>query len=1293
MDLGELLISVRINSSAALSSLKTMKQELNDTANKANAMQAAMDKTGKAVNNAGTNYTNLNNALAFSSSKFSTTANASAKVKEAYDEFNDIISTVIENQAMLASKNDIIQKGTLAAAMKTKEFGDASSKLSHNLRNITKEVAATSEAYTKQEKAISNVSKAQKDSQKTAMDTTAAYRTLAMYATVAFAGIVASVKKGTDAFNQYRSAMTGLKSIAQGTGNSFSAAQKFIEDYTKDGLIPAAEAATALKNLLSRGYTDTQASDVLYRLKDSAAFGRQASLGLGEAVRSASEGLKNENSILVDNAGVTRNVSKMWEDYSKQLGKSVNDLTQAEKIQAEYNGIMQETRHQVGDAAKLSGELAGTQAAVGKSVNELGVAFGESLTPALNVMLATLNSIIKFLANFVKEHKTVISVVTLFGAAMFGTIGILSGAAAAIGMVSSAIGILKGAMVGLGIAANLNPVILAITALTAVLATSITLWSNHKEAEAKAAKQMEETNKIIEKRQELLKKGITPEQISTYEKESKSLDDYIKKYEEYRKVIDETNASLSKYNQSQPANSDGIALYSTEESQKIKLWTTELDKAQKNLKELQKQASDDGIDLETEAKAKAQKEYNDALKESIKLAKALDVETAEDTAKNIASKQQSIQSTKNLIETYKTAKQGSDDWIESEKNLAELFPQFSTLNSIKIKAIENSIDATERQNKTEWNAFRDTITRNKQLLDIELKLSRYKLLSGTLTDEETKKVTDNVKTIISALETYKNYDVTDVADIPGATPVRKEPDTGKSSEKTAYEKAIELYEHRKNLGQLTLNDEVDVLKSIKSAHARSAEEIMDADERIYNARIALQDSILKLSEDELKYKDSNSQRWIAQKKRENDLTVKEEIEAYGRIKARHTEYLSKILADENITAEKKAEIHDRELNEIDNIEETIYGLRKDYLKQFEEDNKNTVDTLLSDWERYIKRQKLRNKMDGDQEINEYNGMIKQHKEYLAKIESDNTLAEDEKLNLMKETTRNIEDLEDKIYSVKKEYLDKYLDEYYNSLEDEMDAQEDAELEKLKLKKEAVEKYYEDIEKQSDKEDRSEKLAELRKKELLYQNAATKEGLETLADTRKEIADLEAEAEEERLESEKEAKLDALDAEIEDTEDKYETMRKNLQKLRTSMESETYKMAENIGINLSNAQSAIADRAVSIFNDADSSINSFLRSIQSNLRQIENVKSQLSTGQLSAISNIQESAMRITPSLSGIGNFVGTAIKESLNMFKEQQKKEVSVTFNDYGNKTLGDKDDYRDYAEELVEAAKSKSNI
>jgi phage tail tape-measure protein len=106
----------------------------------------------------------------------------------------------------------------------------------------------------------------------------------------------AAVRASSDLSN----AMTGLQSIAEGSGRSFEQANKFIQEYISDGLVPATNAVTAYKNLLSRGYDTEQIENIMTRLKDAAAFGRQASYSLGDAVTSATEGLKNENSVLVN---------------------------------------------------------------------------------------------------------------------------------------------------------------------------------------------------------------------------------------------------------------------------------------------------------------------------------------------------------------------------------------------------------------------------------------------------------------------------------------------------------------------------------------------------------------------------------------------------------------------------------------------------------------------------------------------------------------------------------------------------------------------------------------------------------------------------------------------------------------------------------------------------------------------------------------------------------------------------------------------------------------------------------
>ncbi len=219
--------------------------------------------------------------------------------------------------------------------------------------------------------------------------------------------IVSFGKESVNALSELQSAMTGLRSVSDGTGADFQSAQRFIEAFISDGLVPAANAVTAYKNLLARGYDDNQIQQVMTRLKDSAAFGRQASLTYGEAIQSATEGLKNENSILVDNAGVTKNVSKMWQDYAKSIGATVDSLTVQQKIQAEVNGIMEETRFQVGDAAKYANTYAGGVASLSKTFLDLKIAVGGFIQPLAQYVIPYIKTAIKYitaLANVISKY-------------------------------------------------------------------------------------------------------------------------------------------------------------------------------------------------------------------------------------------------------------------------------------------------------------------------------------------------------------------------------------------------------------------------------------------------------------------------------------------------------------------------------------------------------------------------------------------------------------------------------------------------------------------------------------------------------------------------------------------------------------------------------------------------------------------------------------------------------------------------------------------------------------------------
>lgn len=227
------------------------------------------------------------------------------------------------------------------------------------------------------------------------------------------AAVVSFGKKCVEVASETQSAWVGLSSILNGQKKSFGEANRFIQDYISDGLVPLNNAVTAYKSLAARGYSTEQIEKTMTALKDAAAFGRQASYSYGDAISTATEGLKNENSILVDNAGVTKNVAKMWEDYAKSIGTTTNALTQQQKIEAEVNGIMEETKWQTGDAAKYATTFAGRVAKLSATFTSLKTEIGNVIIPILNLFIPAIQTALDALLKFLGLLKTAMASIGL----------------------------------------------------------------------------------------------------------------------------------------------------------------------------------------------------------------------------------------------------------------------------------------------------------------------------------------------------------------------------------------------------------------------------------------------------------------------------------------------------------------------------------------------------------------------------------------------------------------------------------------------------------------------------------------------------------------------------------------------------------------------------------------------------------------------------------------------------------------------------------------------------------------
>lgn len=334
-----------------------------------------------------------------------------------------------------------------------------------------------------------------------------------------------ALNTSVQSYNNARNALAGLQSIAEGTGNSMDALQKELQSLTKNGILPVGDATTALKNLLQRGYTVDQAVKTIERLTDAAAFGRQEGLKLGEAVRIATEGLRQENSVLVDNAGVTKNVAKMWQEYANARGIAYQDLTMQQKIEAEYIGIMEETRFQIGDAEKLTKEYAGTQAKLAAETERVRVALGEAATQGAAPFMAILGNTTSIVADLLEQNKGVTAGLVGFmraalaaGAAVTGfrvaMVALGKDTAATTGIIATAGNAIRGFIASIG---PVGVAFVAISALGAALFSGASASAKEAQAEFQALKEevenstegIEYAHKKIDKFEALTAKGTS----------------------------------------------------------------------------------------------------------------------------------------------------------------------------------------------------------------------------------------------------------------------------------------------------------------------------------------------------------------------------------------------------------------------------------------------------------------------------------------------------------------------------------------------------------------------------------------------------------------------------------------------------------------------------------------------------------------------------------------------------------------------------------------------------------------
>ncbi|MEK5414399.1 hypothetical protein [Paenibacillus sp. FSL L8-0708] len=352
--------------------------------------------------------------------------------------------------------------------------------------------------------------------------------------------LVSEMKQAVDAATKLYNAFQGLNAVAKGFGVQTKDAQQAAQDLAKRGFLSLTESVLAYKTAMSTGLGLEQSTKLINSLADSAAYNRQSFYTMGGAIQASLDGIKNGNSVLSDAVGVTKNLSVMQKEYARTIGTTAGRLTDAQKIQAAYNGFINEGAIFTGNADQAMQDFTGTQARFTAATDEATVAFGQAFTPLFKTVLETLTPTIIALAEFTTENKALVS------AAAASSVGVL-GLVAILATVPPVIKLISGAIKSLELAAGpVGWAILAVGALAGGIAYLTTAQSEAANSAKELAKAQSDLNAVLNKRD--------------IDRTAADVEELKVKTEELTPVLEERARLQERLNELQAAQKAGTAL-------------------------------------------------------------------------------------------------------------------------------------------------------------------------------------------------------------------------------------------------------------------------------------------------------------------------------------------------------------------------------------------------------------------------------------------------------------------------------------------------------------------------------------------------------------------------------------------------------------------------------------------------------------------------------------------------------------------------------------------------------------
>lgn len=372
----------------------------------------------------------------------------------------------------------------------------------------------------------------------------------AMFAAITAAEI-SWVSDSMSEYAKYEDALYGLMTTVDTVKGTITDAMAEVRDITADGLLSEEDAMVAMRNLTAYGYSVQEASEMIKAMTLSAEANRKEMYTVSEAVERATQGIKQESSMMMKVAGNMETASSAYERYAASVGKTASELTQAERRQAIYNSTIEAGQKYSSQASAYQNTYSASTQRLANSLENLKASFGQAFAPMATV--------INNLASFIVANKEVVVVLGTFVGVVVGAGGIVWAIAKLIPMISSAIAwfsglnvAAKGVVLGLATVAATMAAISLVSSQTAGatedLVTGLDDGADAMEdfgvATGGAAGSVQDLNKQLDK----LRRDYLEDLKQIEVRHLETIDNLTKQIKEanvsYRRAVEERNAAF-----------------------------------------------------------------------------------------------------------------------------------------------------------------------------------------------------------------------------------------------------------------------------------------------------------------------------------------------------------------------------------------------------------------------------------------------------------------------------------------------------------------------------------------------------------------------------------------------------------------------------------------------------------------------------------------------------------------------------------------------------------------------------